>query len=142
MKYYAEFDTNVLVSSLLARNPDSATWRVADLIADGKVTPIFSNDILTEYEDVLNRAKFNFSKTAIEKLIRMFRQFGQNIEPLATNEPFEADPDHKVFYEVVMAKREQNSENEDSYLVTGNLRHFPIRPFIVTQAELIEIIEG
>ena len=40
-----------------------------------------------------------------------------------------------VFYEVALSK-------EDAYLVTGNTRHFPKKPFVVTPAEMIAIIEG
>ena len=45
--------------------------------------------------------------------------------------------DDLVFYEVVMEKRE-----DDAYLVTGNLRHFPPRNFIVTPAEMMALIES
>ena len=38
-----------------------------------------------------------------------------------------------VFYEVALSK-------EDSFLVTGNLKHFPKKPFIVSPAEMIQII--
>ena len=44
--------------------------------------------------------------------------------------------DDLIFYEVVMEKRD-----EDAYLVTGNQKHYPIRNFIVTPAEMMEIIE-
>ena len=40
-----------------------------------------------------------------------------------------------VFYEVCLAKRE-----EDSMLVTGNMKHFPAKPFIVSPNELLDII--
>ena len=40
-----------------------------------------------------------------------------------------------VFYEVALS-------SEDSYLVTGNIKHFPKEPFIVTPAEMIHIIES
>ena len=38
-----------------------------------------------------------------------------------------------VFYEVALSK-------EDSFLVTGNLKHFPKKPFVVSPAEMIQII--
>ena len=40
-----------------------------------------------------------------------------------------------MFYEVVMEKR-----NDGAYLVTGNLKHFPAKDFIVTPAEMMAII--
>ena len=46
------------------------------------------------------------------------------------------DPDDAVFYEIVMEAR----KNVDAYLVKGNLKHFPEKPFVVTPAEMIEII--
>ena len=39
------------------------------------------------------------------------------------------------FYEVVLEKRDS-----DTYLVTGNIKHFPKDPFIVTPRELLDIL--
>ena len=48
-------------------------------------------------------------------------------------------PDMKdlPFYEVVMEKR-----TKDAYLVTGNLKHFPVKPFIVTVRQMLDIMDG
>lgn len=46
------------------------------------------------------------------------------------------DMEDLVFFEVAMEKRE-----DDAYLVTGNQKHYPIRDFIVTPAEMMEIID-
>ena len=45
------------------------------------------------------------------------------------------DPNDIVFYEVKMSK-------EETYLVTGNIKHFPKKPFVVTPREMVEIIDG
>ena len=66
----------------------------------------------------------------------MIRQFGLAVNPCPTGEIL-VDMDDLVFYEVVMEKRE-----DDAYLITGNLRHFPVRDFIVTPAEMMDIIAG
>lgn len=29
----------------------------------------------------------------------------------------------------------------DAYLVTGNMRHYPVRSYVVTPAQMLEIIE-
>ena len=47
------------------------------------------------------------------------------------------DPKDVVFYAVLMEKRKEN----DAYLVTGNMKHFPLRTYIVTPREMLEIIE-
>ena len=46
------------------------------------------------------------------------------------------DMDDLVFYEVAMEKRD-----DDAYLVTGNQKHYPIKDFIVTPAEMMDIID-
>ena len=34
------------------------------------------------------------------------------------------------------------SSHDDAYLVTGNIRHFPEKPFIVTANEFLEILNN
>ena len=43
------------------------------------------------------------------------------------------DEDDRVFYEVTLSK-------EDSFLVTGNLKHYPTSPRVITPADFINII--
>jgi predicted nucleic acid-binding protein len=47
------------------------------------------------------------------------------------------DPKDAIFYQVVLEKHKTG----DAYLVTGNIRHFPIKPFIVTPKEMCTLIE-
>ena len=63
------------------------------------------------------------------------RQFGIEIFPQPSGEIL-IDTDDLIFYEVAMEKRE-----DDAYLVTGNQKHYPIRDFIVTPAEMLEILK-
>ncbi len=91
---------------------------------------------------MLRRPKFSLSNETVDRLIQLLRQYGQDIDPVETGEPFLRASDDKVFYEVVMAKRESLADDEDAYVISGNLKHFPIKPFIVTPAEMIAIIEG
>ncbi len=135
MTYYAVFDTNVLVSSLLTKNPDVATARVIYEIASQRIIPIYSKDIFDEYDEVLHRDKFPFSEEKIEGILEVIRQFGIQVEPTSTGIEL---PDEKdvVFYEVVMEKRK-----DDAYLITGNKKHFPERYYIVNPTEMMEIID-
>ena len=41
------------------------------------------------------------------------------------------------YYAVLMEKRKE----DDAYLVTGNLKHFPMRTYVVTPREMLDIIE-
>ena len=132
---YAVIDTNVLVSALLTKTEDAAKVQVFNAIADGRITPLYHKDILMEYEEVLSRPKFRFSNSVIKAVIKSIVECGIEVFPKPTGEIL-VDIDDLVFYEVAMEKRD-----DDSYLVTGNKKHYPIREFIVTPAEMINILK-
>ena len=134
MSHYAVFDTNVLISSLLTKKNDTATAQVIDAIPVGRIIPLYNQEILDEYDEVLHRAKFSFREDRITGVLEMIRQFGLAVNPAPTGGIL-TDMDDLVFYEVVMEKRSDNA-----YLITGNIRHYPKREYIVTPAEMMEII--
>ena len=134
MQYLVVIDTNVLVSALLSRNPDASTVRVFKALLSDKIIPVYNDEILAEYSDVLRRKKFNFPESTIQSTIKYFKKYGIYSDRLSTGEDL-PDPKDLVFYEVCMAKRDK-----DSMLVTGNMKHFPVKPFIVTPNELMDII--
>ena len=133
---FAVIDTNVFVAALLTKNNDSATVKIYDAIADGQITPLYHKDILDEYAEVLGRPKFKFSKEKIDAVLELIVKYGVEVFPKPTGEIL-IDLDDLIFYEVAMEKRE-----DDSYLVTGNQKHYPIRDFIVTPAEMLEILNN
>lgn len=135
MKYYAVYDTNVLISSLLSKHSDSSACKVIDAIASQHVIPLYNEEILAEYYDVLHRKKFKFTEERINELITLIKNFGKAVSPSPTGEIL-PDMDDLVFYEVVMEKR-----NDDAYLITGNTKHFPVCDFIVTPSEMMKILE-
>lgn len=136
MLYYAVIDTNVFISALLSKRADAATVRVLEAMFDGTIVPLYHNDMLTEYNEVLHRSKFHFKEETIQLVINAVKQYGVEVFPQPTGEIL-VDMDDLIFYEVAMEKRD-----EDAYLVTGNQKHYPVRDFIVTPAEMMEIIEG
>ena len=135
MKYYAVIDTNVLLSALLSKKEDSATVKVLDAVFEGKIIPLYHQDILREYNEVLHRDKFRLQEEVIRTVLDAIRQYGIEVFPQPTGAIL-IDMDDLIFYEVAMEKRE-----DDAYLVTGNQKHYPFRDFIVTPAEMIRIIE-
>ncbi|WP_026656333.1 MULTISPECIES: putative toxin-antitoxin system toxin component, PIN family [unclassified Butyrivibrio] len=132
---YAVIDTNVFISALLSKNEDSATVKIFNAIVGGIITPLYHKDIIEEYSDVLHRKKFKFSEEKIMNVLNMIEKYGVEIFPKPTGEIL-IDMDDLIFYEVAMETRD-----DDSYLVTGNQKHYPIKDFIVTPAEMIEIIK-
>ena len=135
MKYYTVIDTNVLVSALLSNNKDSATVQLVKRLIQGELIPIYSEKIIQEYWDVLQRSKFSFKQEVVRKIIETIIKYGVSIEPTPTGDQL---PDMKdlPFYEVVMEKRVDNT-----YLVTGNLKHFPRRTYIVTARQMLDILD-
>ena len=135
MNYLVVIDTNVLISALLSKHSDAATVQVLNAVFDGKIIPVFNEEILSEYDNVLHRPKFKFPDANIQLLLDTIKTYGVFAEQLITNEIL-PDPKDLVFYEVVMAKQDENA-----YLVTGNSKHFPQKPFIVTPNELLDIMK-
>lgn len=135
MECYAVIDTNVFVSALLSKNPESPTVKVLDAMLDGKIIPLYHEKIIREYEEVLRRRKFHLEEQTVQFLIKAVKQYGLEVFPQSTGEIL-VDMDDLIFYEVTMEKRD-----DEAYLVTGNQKHYPIRDFIVTPAEMMEIID-
>ncbi len=133
MKIYAVIDTNVIVSALLSRHHNSATVKVLGYLYDRVIVPVYNNEIIEEYEAVLRRPKFNFSEETVHAVIKAIMEGGIDSRRIGSNEHL-PDPKDIVFYEVALA-------NEDSFLVTGNIKHFPKKPFVVTPAEMLQIIQ-
>lgn len=132
---YVVIDTNVLVSALLSKNESAATVQVMVQLLAGRITPVYSNEVISEYREVLSRKKFKFSPKQINCLLSAIEKFGILVDPSPTGAIL---PDMKdlPFYEIVIEKRSDNA-----YLVTGNQKHFPKEPFIITAREMIEILD-
>lgn len=135
MRCYAVVDTNVIVSALITKNLDSPPRQVFRAMLTGDIIPLYHADILAEYEEVLSRKKFHLQIETIQTVMQAIREFGVEVVPRPTGEIL-VDMDDLVFYEVAMEKRD-----DDAYLVTGNQKHYPVRDFIVTPAEMLEILK-
>ncbi|MCR4946235.1 MAG: PIN domain-containing protein [Lachnospiraceae bacterium] len=132
-KYYAVIDTNVLVSAALRM--ESVPGSIIELVFTGVVIPLINESIVTEYREVLSRDKFRFPTDVVDDLVSGIcrNAISVNEKTLEVELP---DPKYRVFYEVTMEGR----KTDDTYLVTGNLKHFPVEPFIVSPREMLDII--
>ncbi len=127
---YAVIDTNIFVSALITHNSNASTARVLENLLLHRIIPLYNDDIIKEYDEVLHRAKFKLSEEQISTIIEHVKENGIDSSrfPYDGNMP---DEDDRVFYEVCLSK-------EDSFLVTGNLKHFPKEPQVITAAEMME----
>lgn len=131
---YAVIDTNILVSALLSSHDDTATVQIVRMLFTGEITPVFSFEILSEYRNVLSRKKFHFSQNLIQTLLDTIEKYGIFIETTPSDQIL-LDMKDLPFYEVALEWR-----NRGIYLVTGNLKHFPSKSFIVSARQMLDIL--
>lgn len=130
---YAVIDTNVLVSALLPSQKVSNPTMVLREVFRGRITPVYNEEILDEYKEVLSREKFHIHQARIDTVVNHIKNTGLELERTKSWEGVFPDPKDIAFYEVTLSK-------DDAYLVTGNIKHFPKKPFVVTPAEMVAIL--
>lgn len=108
-------DTNVLVAGLLS--PFGPPGETVRMVASGAIRLCFDARILTEYAEVLARAKFQFSPDQSQALLEQIKAEGLSVagEPLAARLP---DPTDESFLEAALT-------GEAECLITGSIKHFP-----------------
>ena len=126
---FAVIDTNVLVSALITHNSEAATAKVVQLLLNKDFVPMYDEDIIAEYENVLHRPKFPILPEVADTLISYIVENGIEASRVVFSESM-PDEDDRVFYEVTLSK-------DDSFLVTGNLKHYPASPRVITPADFI-----
>ena len=127
---YAVIDTNVIVSSLLTRNHDSATARVMNAVYEGKVIPLVCDEILGEYEEVLHRAQLKLDPAKCDYILSLIRDQAEPMHPVHTDASM-PDEDDRIFFEIALA----GQDVFDSRLVTGNLKDYPKADFVISPSE-------
>ena len=134
MRHYAVLDTNVLVSALL--NPKSIPGEVLRQALLGDIIPLYDERIIQEYNEVLHREKFHFDHARVRGLLEEYVRCGRYIEAAPVEDEMFLDTDDIAFYEVAFEE-----QKEDAWLVTGNLKHYPIKSFVVTPRQMLDILK-
>ena len=107
-------DTNVLVSALLT--PFGPSAKVLDVVLAGETVLLYDDRIMTEYEQVLSRKKFNFNKHFVHEVLDYLLASGERVNAGAFNGKI-IDVFDLPFIEVA------RSAKADA-VVTGNKKHF------------------
>ena len=89
-------DTNVFVSALWSANPASPTFRTYHAMLTQLFVPLYSDEIIAEYEDVLYHSKFGFDARQADEIIDLVRRFGERITPAEQGDEIFPDPDDWV----------------------------------------------
>jgi len=121
-------DTNVFISSQISAlgNPG----KIINLIANEKIELYYSTDILKEYQRVLSYAKFNFSIKKQTLAALDIKAIGELVKVVVTNSIFLPDESDRIFYDT--------AKTANTYLITGNKKHFPDEDFIMTPTEFLQ----
>lgn len=132
--FYAVIDTNVIVSALLSIPKETNPAVVLMELLKGRIIPLYNDEILSEYREVLLRDKFPFKESDVYSLLNYISLFGIDSERISSDKSLFPDPKDIVFYEVALSK-------DEAYLVTGNVKHFPNSPKVVTPAEMVALLK-
>lgn len=135
MKKYAVIDTNVIVSGLISKHTDSATVKILEYALSGIIIPIINKEIISEYQTVLHRDKFRIPAQYADSIISRICDTGIVVKRMQCSNFEFPDKNDAVFYEVAIS-------HGNSYLITGNLKHFPRTDRVVSPSEMIGIIES
>jgi len=99
------------------------------MIFTNEVVPYFNGEIIEEYCEVLFRDKLNFPKDKVFSLLSEIMKNGVVAKAITSDILF-VDESDKKFYD--MAK------TNEAVLVTGNLKHYPGEPFILSSLEFLQ----
>ena len=106
--------------------------QLLDLVTPGVLTPCVSDAIMAEYLDVLTRPVLRPHSARAREVLALMNAFAEHVSPVQKLSLC-SDPDDDCFLECALAAKA-------TYLITGNLRHFPkdYEPTaIVTPRELL-----
>lgn len=123
-------DTNILVSALKSNNEYSKSVMLLEDVFAGKHTICYSDAILSEYRDVLNRPHLKIGKEYAEETIDLIIEYGKHIEPKPTtpDEVSLRDEDDRIFFDVAKCL--------NARLITRNYRDYPVHELITLIDEL------
>ena len=120
-------DTNIIVSAMISSTGNPA--KVYRMFLNGMLTLVYSEDILTEYQDVLYRPRLHIPTEEAGKVLTAVNHYGMLSTPAPSTVSMPDESDRK-FYDAAKCA--------EASLITGNTRHYPREPFIITPAEFIE----
>jgi putative PIN family toxin of toxin-antitoxin system len=111
-------DTNVLVSALI--RSEGIPARILDVILSRQAKTVLDHRIYLEYEEVLLRPEFGFSRELVNDLLDFLWLSSERVRVATMSVELLPDADDTKFLEVAMTA-------SADFLITGNLRHFPAR---------------
>ncbi len=131
---YAVIDTNVLVAAIKTTKQNSSTSQILSLVFIGVIKPLVSEEILAEYDGVLNLPVLELNPEKVSDVLDKFREDGLYPGRTPSNEIFPDESD-RIFYEISLTV-------EDAHVITNNLKHFPKVSRVVTPSEMLMLLRS
>jgi predicted nucleic acid-binding protein len=104
---------------------------ILDMVEEGRLKPVYCKNIMDEYIEVLNRPRFGFPAELVNGMLDLFDLHGIVTE--SEKSAFHmADESDRVFYDTAIAA--------SASLITGNGKHYPAGPPIISPAEFVASI--
>jgi putative PIN family toxin of toxin-antitoxin system len=120
-------DTNVIFSALFKKiSIPNDIWQ---MVLNGELKLFYSEEILAEYEEVLSRPKFSIDEEEKNSVLAYVVNFGKKIYPEKSKIGF-TDEDDRIFFDV--------AKQIGAILITGNKKHFPNDPDVLSPAEFMD----
>jgi len=135
MKYIV-LDTNILVSGLI--NTKGKPALIIDEMLDHSYILCYDRRIKAEYDEVLYRENFPFEESDAADLIDFIEENGPFITGVTSSNNISnnihfTDESDRAFYDIAKLC--------GATLITGNKRHYPDEPFIMTPAEFLDMLD-
>ena len=124
----AVYDTNVIVSALWT--PQGKASALLREVISGKVNLCFDERMMSEYREVLLRPKFRFSASLVNSILELVQSTGLSVVPPTISNIDFPDEEDIAFFEV--------AQFCNAPLVTGNLKHYPFDPLVITVSDFYE----
>lgn len=130
------YDTNVLISAFIAESYPREAFR---MVLGGKVMLLASEELLAEFESVLSREKFGFTKLQINDMILMVKRASKIVAPQQKLNIIKQDPDDNVILECAI-------EGKAGYIVSGDRHLLALKQYrgikIITARQFIETLKS
>lgn len=126
-------DTSVVISAMLV--PSGTQASVLLLAFRGDIELCLSEPVYSEYSEVLHRPRFKLDPRRIQSVLRDIRAIARLVRPPSKLAVSPDESDNRLLECAGAAKA--------NYLVTGNVRHFPLvykGTKIVTGRQLLDIL--
>lgn len=131
-------DTNIVISAFI--NPHGKPSQIMKMILGREAELCYNSTILSEYESVMHRPKFSgkIDSGNVRRFVDLLKSIGIPFNPLPYNASLhraEKMPDEsdRIFYDT--------ARGSGSILISGNLKHFPKEPFIMSPADFLRQFE-